>query len=204
MNIAQLLRTTMAAAAVVSTLGMVPSAGAATTTAAPTASDRLNEPGPEAQALARRVGAWDGPGAAPVTVTGLIAQRRMIGPMLEEILSPGPDATVPPFSRADYLTFSRIEGRWQYMSMDSRVPLGLMPAWSLDADPEQRIFVSFQPFATPGTGFAGPVATGQMWRMEQVISRLDADHEQKDQYFTPAGDAPVKWLGKRYSYTRRR
>jgi hypothetical protein len=38
MNIAQLLRTTMAAAAVVSTLVMMPSAGAAT----PTASDRLS------------------------------------------------------------------------------------------------------------------------------------------------------------------
>jgi hypothetical protein len=42
-----------------------------------------------------------------------------------------------------------------------------------------------------------------MFRMEQVIQRQDADHETKDQYFTPAGDAPAKWLAKRYSYTRR-
>jgi hypothetical protein len=210
MSIARLLRTAAAIAAVssaLSLLGMAPSTHAQT----PTASDRLNELGPEGQALARRVGTWDvtitrwdSPDAAAVMVTGLVAERRMIGPMLEEILTPGPGASVPSFSRADYLTFSRIEGRWQYMSMDSRVPLGLMPAWSLDPDPEQRIFLSFMPFATPGTGFTGPVATGQMWRMEQVISRLDADHEQKDQYFTPAGDAPVKWLGMRYSYTRRK
>ena len=86
------------------------------------------------------------------------------------------------------------------MSMDSRVPFGLMTAASLDSDPAQRVFVAFTPFATTGSG---PVASGQMFRMEQVIQRQDADHETKDQYFTAAGDAPAKWLAKRYSYTRR-
>jgi hypothetical protein len=210
MTITRLLRTVAATAALSSVLGalvMAPSARAD----APTASDRINELGPEGKALARRVGTWDvtatswtGPGAAPVTVTGLVAQRRMIGPMLEEIMSPGPNASMPPFNRADYLTYSRLEGRWHYMSMDSRVPLGFMPAWSLDADPEQRIFMSFLPFATPGTGFNGPVATGEMWRMEQIVTRPDADHEVKEQYFTRAGENPVKWLGERYSYTRRK
>lgn len=197
-------RTLAVALALAMTLGV----GQISAAQRPTTADRLNELGPEGLALSRRIGTWDvtitnwdAPGAAPVTVAGLVAERRMIGPMLEEILRPGPGATVTPFSRADYLTFSRLEGRWQYMSMDSRVPLGLMSAWSLDADPEQRIFLSFLPFAT--TGFSGPVATGQMWRMEQVIVRQDADHETKDQYFTPAGGAPIKWLGKRYSYTRR-
>jgi hypothetical protein len=173
-----------------------------------TATERLNQPGPQAQALARRVGtwdvsftAWDAPGAEPAVVTGLVAERRMIGPMLEETLRPAPDATGTPFVRVDDLTFNRLEGRWQYMSMDSRVPFGLMTAASLDADPEQRVFVSFVPFATTG---GGPDASGQMFRMEQVIQRQDDDHETKDQYFTPAGGAAVKWLAKRYSYTRRR
>ncbi len=172
-----------------------------------TATERLNRPGPQAEALARGAGTWDvtftnweAPGAEPSVVTGLVAERRMIGPMLEEILRSSPDAGGAPFVRVDDLTFNRLEGRWQYMSMDSRVPFGLMTAASLDADPAQRVFVVFTPFATTGSG---PVASGQMFRMEQVIQRQDADHETKDQYFTPAGSAPAKWLAKRYSYTRK-
>jgi len=42
-----------------------------------------------------------------------------------------------------------------------------------------------------------------MTRMEQVIIRQDADHEVKDQYFTPADGTGTKWLAKRYSYVRR-
>ena len=203
MNLAR-LRTAVAIALAMSCVF----AGAQAGSAEPrTPTERLNQPGPEGQAVARRVGTWDvtftnwdAPGAQPTTVTGLVAERRMIGPMLEEILRPAPNAAGTPFVRVDDLTFNRLEGRWQYMSMDSRVPFGLMTAASLDADPEQRVFVTFTPFATTGNG---AVASGQMFRMEQVMQRQDADHETKDQYFTPAGGAPAKWLAKRYSYTRR-
>ena len=203
MNLAR-LRTAVAIALAMSSV----LAGAQANSAEPqTPTERLNQPGPQGEALAREAGTWgvtfttwDAPGAEPTVVTGLVAERRMIGPMLEEILRPVPNAGGPPFVRVDDLTFNRLEGRWQYMSMDSRVPFGLMTAASLDADPEQRVFVTFTPFATTGSG---PVASGQMFRMEQVIQRQDADHETKDQYFTLAGDAPAKWLAKRYSYTRR-
>ena len=163
--------------------------------------------GPDGEALAKRAGiwdvtftSWDKPGAAPMTVTGLVADRQMIGPMLQETLHPGPGASVPPFTRIDDLTYNRIEGRWDYMSMDTRVANGLMSAWSLDHDPGERIFVSFQPFATAG---GGAEVSGRMWRMEQVMARQDADHDTKDQYFTPANGTGVKWLAKRYSYARR-
>jgi hypothetical protein len=196
------------AAAIVVAISSVLATAQAASVEPTTPTERLNQLGPEGQALARQAGTWDvtftnwdAPGAEPTVVTGLIAERRMIGPMLEEILRPAPNAGGGPFVRVDDLTFNRLEGRWQYMSMDSRVPFGLMTAASLDADPEQRIFVSFTPFATTGSG---PAASGQMFRMEQVIQRQDADHETKDQYFTPAGGAPAKWLAKRYSYTRRR
>ena len=195
------------AAAIVVAMSCVSAAAWSAPDEPQTPTARLNQPGPEAQALTRRAGTWDvtftnwdAPGAEPTVVTGLIAERRMIGPMLEEILRPAPNASGTPFVRVDDLTFNRLEGRWQYMSMDSRVPFGLMTAASLDADPEQRVFVTFAPFATTGSG---PAASGQMFRMEQVIQREDADHETKDQYFTPAGGAPAKWLAKRYSYTRR-
>ena len=163
--------------------------------------------GPDGRELAKRAGlwdvtftSWDKPGSAALTVTGLVAERQMIGPMLQETLHPGPGTSVPSFTRVDDLTFNRIEGRWDYMSMDTRVANGLMSAWSLDHDPGERIYVSFQPFATAGNG---PGVSGQMWRMEQVMIREDADHDTKDQYFTPADGTGTKWLAKRYSYVRR-
>jgi len=177
---------------------------AAPTQIAQSADKRLSELGPEGQALAKRAGTWDvtlttfsRTRGAPVTLSGLVAQRQMIGPMLQEILRSTP-ASASSFERVDDLTFNRLEGRWDYMSMDSKVPDGLMVAWSLNNDPGERIFVSFLPFATAGNE---PKATGQMFRMEQIIIRKDANHEVKDQYFTPAG--ATKWLAKRYTYTRR-
>lgn len=180
-----------------------PSAGAA----GASANARLSALGPEGQALATRAGTWDATltsfsrfGGAPVVLSGLVAERQMIGPMLQEILRSVPGAPGPRFERVDDLTFNRLEGRWDYMSMDSSVPNGLMVAWSLDHDAGERIFVSFLPFATAGDG---PEATGQMFRMEQVITRLDADHEAKDQFFTTSDGTGTKFLAKRYSYTRR-
>ena len=168
---------------------------------------RMSTLGPEGQALAKRAGTWDATltsfsrsGGAPATLGGLVAERQMIGPMLQEILRSVPGMSGPSFERVDDLTFNRLDGRWDYMSMDSNVPDGLMVAWSVDHDPGERIFVSFLPFATAGSGSD---VTGQMTRMEQVIIRQDADHEVKDQYFTPADGTGTKWLAKRYSYTRR-
>ncbi|MCW6508775.1 DUF1579 family protein [Lichenifustis flavocetrariae] len=170
------------------------------------ANDRLIQLGPEGKALAQRAGTWDAtftswdtPGAAPVTTGGLVAEREMIGPMLQERLHTVA-GVVPAWTRIDDITFNRTEGRWDYMSMDTRAAAGMMPAWSLDHDPAERIFVSFQPFALPGNG---PEATGQMMRMEEIITTEDADHEVKDQYFTPADGTGTKWLAKRYSYVRR-
>lgn len=153
----------------------------------------------ENQALAKRVGIWDAtftswakPGARPTVTIGLVADRRMYGEMLQEVLRG------PGFVRVDDLTFNALEGRWNYVSMDSRVPYGLlMPAWSIDRDPANRIFLNFEPFALPG-----PSGSGELTRMQQIVILRDADHEVKDQYFTPAGGS--KWLAKRYRYTRRR
>jgi len=140
----------------------------ADSTAAPpprqTASSRLSALGAEGQALAMRAGTWDTTltsfsklGAAPVVLSGLVSERQMIGPMLQDILRSVPGASGPPFERVDDLTFNRLDGRWDYMSMDSGVPDGLMVAWSIDYSPGERILVSFLPFATAGSG---PDATG--------------------------------------------
>jgi hypothetical protein len=39
-------------------------------------------------------------------------------------------AGIPDFRFIEYLTFNRVEVRWQYVSMDTRAPIGLVPARS--------------------------------------------------------------------------
>ena len=146
---------------------VVPSA-IAVAQSARSAAERLNELGPENQALLSRSGAWDvtetiwdAPGAAPVTTTGLVAHRQMVGSMLQEIIRPAADATPGAIKRIDYLTFNRVEGRWDYVSMDVRSPVGIMPAWSFDRAGDGGIVLLFAPFAVAGSG---PEVTGRLLR----------------------------------------
>ena len=176
--------------------------------ALPSANDRLNQLGPEGKELATRAGTWDvtfteweKDGAIPVTTGGLVAEREMIGSMLQERLHTMPGASGPSWTRIDDLTFNRVTSRWDYMSMDTRAAVGLMPAWSLDRDPANRVFLSFMPFALAGDG---STVSGQLLRMEQIIITSDADHETKNQFFLPADGKGTKWLAKRYSYVRRK
>jgi len=192
---------TLAGVGILTTLGT-----AAPAQQVPGARERLSQLGPEGQALAQRAGTWDvtlttfsRTGAAPVVLSDLVARRQMIGPMLQEVLRSAPSTPGPAFERVDDLTFNRTEGRWEYMSMDTNAAAGLMVAWSLDRDPANRIQVGFLPFADAGSG---PEATGQMLRMEQTIIHQDANHERKDQYFTPSGGEAAKFLMKRYTYVR--
>ena len=172
-----------------------------------TAAEQMLALGPEAQALAARAGLWDmtqtnwsSPGAAPVTIPGLAAERHMIGPFLGEVVHPGPDSSAAPFTRLDYLTLNRVIGRWDYVSMDTRSSNGIMTAWSLGRDPADRIDLVFQPLAIAG---GGSEIKGQMLRMEQIITHEGPDRDMKDQYFTLADGVGTKWLARRYAYVRR-
>src|SRR4051794_37681134 len=105
--------------------------------------------------IAARTGLWDvtetvwaSPGAAPVTTTGLVAERRMMGTMLQEVLRVGENPSSP-VDRIDYLRYSRSEGHWDYVSMDTRADVGIMPAWSFAAGDNTRIDLTFAPFALP-------------------------------------------------------
>ena len=169
------------------------------------AAARLNELGPENGAMARGVGLWDvtdtvweNSGAAPEVSTGLVAERRMIGSMLQETLRYASDS-LKTILRTDYLTFNRVERRWQYVSMETRAPVGIMTAQSYGRDRDDHILITFQPFA-----IAGPEqnVSGQMLRMRQEITSQGPDRQVKDQYFTLADGASDEWLAHRYAYTR--
>ena len=171
------------------------------------AAARMNELGTESQGLVQRVGlwdmtetVWDTPDAAPVTTTGLVAERRIIGSMLEEIVRPMSDVSPAAIKRIDYLGYNRVEGRWDYVSMDTRAAVGIMPASSLTRGEDAKIVLTFQPFAVPG---AGQDVTGQMLRMEQVIMFQGADRDVKEQHFIMADGTGTMWLAHRYAYVRR-
>ncbi|MFZ6642528.1 hypothetical protein ACO0LL_22575 [Undibacterium sp. TC4M20W] len=183
----------------------------AQTPPAPTATDitpaSMNMLGREGDALASRVGLWDvvetawsRPGATPEIIRGQVAERRMVGLYLQELLHPSADAVGKGVNRLDYLGFNRVTGRWEYLSMDARVAVGLMPAGSFDKDNVERIRVQFDPFVVPGSG---NVVTGQLLRMEQVYEKSGPDNEVKNQYFILADGSGTKWLAHQYIYTRR-
>ena len=153
--------------------------------------------------MARRVGLWDvtetvwaAANAEPDVQTGATAERRMLGSYLEETIRSASGVVL----RIDYLTFNRVIGRWDYVSMDTRAPVGIMPATSYSRESDGRIVVTFQPLVVVGPG-SNP--TGQMLRLTETVADQDADHDTKDQTFILADGSGTAWLAHRYAYARR-
>jgi hypothetical protein len=126
---------------------------------ATSAADRLNELGPENAAMAAYAGlwdvtetVWDKPGGNPVTTTGLVAERRMIGSYLQEFIRPASDTSNQDIKRIDYLSFQRMEGRWKYVSIEMRAPVGIMPAYSFDRGDAAGVVLVHDAFAITGGG----------------------------------------------------
>lgn len=171
------------------------------------AARRLNEPGPENSEMAKRAGTWDvvetiwsAPGAEP-TATRHVAERKMIGSFLQETIQPLAGSPVADFRRIYYLSFNRVEGRWKYVSIDTRNPVGLMPAASFAAAEAGGIHLIFEPFAVTGPGAE---VAGQMLRMDEIMTIEDADHDSADERFIMADGSGKMWTAFRYEYVRRR
>jgi hypothetical protein len=193
--------------AVTSACAMALFAGSAFTQQSPqTAIERMQEPGREAVALARRAGLWDvtitfrpSPDIKPIVLDGLVAERKMIGLFLEETLRPGAGSAIPDFRRISYLTYSRVEGRWQYVSLDTRFPAGLMPAYSPDRGIDGKITFQFESLAFAGFG---QDVEGWMLRSNYVILPHSDDAEVAQQYWTRADGSERQWLAVEYRYKR--
>ena len=167
----------------------------------------MSQPGPEETDLRTRTGTWDvvaklwpAPGAQPIVTRGLIAERKMIGPILQEIMRPAPGSDAADFRRLDYLNFDRVEGRWKYVSMDTRFPVSIMPAWGFGPTPADRIVVRFATQAFVGFGAE---VEGRFMVSEMSITKQDADHELKQQQVNMATGGGSPWLFVQYEYTRR-
>jgi len=171
------------------------------------AAARMNELGPENSQLAQRAGTWDvvetvwaSPGATP-TAHKFVAERKMVGAFLQETIQPAPGAAGPDFRRMYLLSFNRVEGRWKYVSLDTRNPVGLMPAASFGPGEKGNFTLLFEPFALAGPG---PAVAGQMLRMDEVFTRQDADHDSAEERFMLADGSGNMWLAYKYDYVRRK
>ena len=165
----------------------------------------MQQPSPETAAMSTRAGSWDvsdifhiAPDAAPEVTNGLVADRRVVGSHLEEILHKAGDDTP---LRIDYLGYDATAGQWDYVSIEARIPVAVMKATSSGRDDPERVTLRFEPFAAPPIT---PAWDGRFLRMEQVIAEDCPDHETKDQYFTLADGSGTRWLAHRYDYRRRR
>jgi len=192
--------------------GAAPSPGRTTQPAPPppgaSAVERMQALGPEGTELARRAGTWNvvstlrlTPTAAPIVTTGLVAERTMVGLYLQEIMKPAPGSNGPDFRRIAYLTFNRVEGRWQYVSLDTRLPVGIMPAYSFGRDQGRDITLQFEPIAFVGFGRE---VEGRMIRSNFVIARASDDHDFGRQYWVQSDGDGQEWMAVQYEYTRKR
>jgi hypothetical protein len=171
----------------------------------PTAIQRLKEPSAETDLLQTAVGTfdvhsrlWPAEGAEPV-VTDAVARRRMVdGLYLEEIMEPGAGATEP-FSRICYLDFNPLSNRWEYVSLDTRIPAQLMCEFSNDRTLlEQSTVVLHLPgFVLPGWGTE---VTGQSVRQRREITLADPDHQEVRQYWSLPNAS--EYLAVEYLYSR--
>jgi hypothetical protein len=173
----------------------------------PSAAERMAAPGPEERVLHGWVGEWDvvasmWPAAdgEPLVTPGLLARREMVGPILQETVTPAPGSDVPAFTRLDFLHFDRVEGRWKYVSMDTRFPVSIMPAASAGPAVDGRIALQFAPQAF--VGFGGEVE-GRFMVSDMVVTAPDADRGLKEQHVLMATGGGGPRLFVRYEYTRR-
>jgi hypothetical protein len=176
--------------------------------APPAAAARLNAVDAQTRVLVARTGTWDvvtkfqpTADAKPVVITGLLAERKMVGRHLAEEMRPIDVTKSPDFTRIAYLQYSSVEARWQYVSLDTRFPVGIMPAYSFDQGKPGEITLEFAPIAFVGMGAD---VDGKMLRSNLVITHDGNDHDIVRQFWISADGTGRQWLGVEYDYKRRR
>jgi hypothetical protein len=174
----------------------------------PPAVRQMSQPGGHEAVLAAQTGTWNvvatmwpAPHVAPIVTRGLVAERAMIGAYLQEIMRPAPGSKVPDFRRLDYLNFDHVEGRWKYVSMDTRFPVSIMLAKSTGIAEDARIALQFEPQAFVGFGAS---VEGRFMLSDMLVTSRDKDHQVKEQRVNLANGTGESWLFVRYEYVRRR
>jgi hypothetical protein len=170
----------------------------------PSALELMLAPGPRTEALAQRVGRWavtmtfrPTPEAEPVIDDDIIADRTMIGGIyMQEIMRPSDGSATPNFRRIAYLSWNRLNDRYDHVSLDTRYPR-IMDYTNFGVDGSNEITFYIERFVDPGFG---PELEGRGMRMRQVVSFDGPDTETVRQYWTPPGGG--EWLVVEYRYRR--
>jgi len=168
--------------------------------------DRLKAAGPETELLRPLSGTftvenrlWPEPGAEPVSSVA-VARRRMVDDMyLEEVMEPPAGDGQPAFTRISYLGFNAVNRRWEYVSLDTRIPAQLMYELSVDdtLGAGQVLVLQLPGFTLPGWG---PEVTGQWARQRRELALENPDRQAMRQYWTLP--AVPEYLAVTYEYTR--
>lgn len=173
-----------------------------------TAAERMQAPGPEGALLARRAGTWAvtstvqlAPDAKPIVTKGLTAERTMVGLYLQEVMHPGPGSAAAEFRRIAYQYYDRVGGRWQYVSMDTRFPVGIMPARTFGPEDGHVLRFEFDDIAFVGLGTE---VEGRTLHSNLIVDRQSDTHEIVQQYMIAADGTGRQWLAVIYDYTRER
>ena len=168
----------------------------------------MQQPGSEEQQLKRRTGTWTvkmtfrpTPDAKPIVTEQLIADRKMVGLYMEETMHPDAGAKMPDFSRVAYQYYSRVEGRWQYVSMDTRFPVGIMPAYSFANESDGKLTMVFESLAFVGLG---KDVEGRMIRSNLEIVAREQRSRVRASVLGAADGTARQWPAVEYEYTRRR
>ena len=186
----------------------VGSSGNASAQESVSAAKRMSQPKAEEQELAANTGTWDvvstlwlTPDADPIVSRGLVAERRMIGNYQQEVMRPAGGADVSEFQRLAYLHYFRVEGCWQYVSMDTRFPVGIMPAKTCEHPRGGTLTLQFD--SLPFVGLGAEVE-GRTVNSNLEIVRDGPNHQFVRQYWTRADGTGRRWLAVQYEYIRRR
>jgi hypothetical protein len=144
---------------------------------------------------------WPGPGAEPIALAPMVAERRLIGEaFLQEIMKPVPGSKQEPFARHAYLSFNNVDRRYEYVSLDTRYPRTMYET-SFDGERAHRdriIEVFIEAFTHPGWGteFVGQA----MKQRREIIVESDRRNVVR-QFWTPPGG--TEFLAIEYIYVKR-
>lgn len=142
---------------------------------------------------------WPKPGAAPIPLGTFKVTRQFVGNFLQEIMEPLPGKNTPPFSRITYLSFNKINQRWEYIVMDTRFPI-MMFETSFDGKIANGKEMTTYLSAFPVPAMIGKETAGQMAKQRRTFSIEGPDRDVMHQYWTlPSGK---EYLAIEYVYKR--
>jgi Protein of unknown function (DUF1579) len=174
------------------------------------AADKTADPKPAAPELLQNMQGnwavvqkmWPGRNQPPVDLPSATAKRRLIqGSFLEEVMEPAQNAAEP-FNRTAYLSFNTTSRRFEYFSLDSRMPQ-MMNERSGVAEPSigpgETIDLDGSHFVAPTWGNAHNVP----FRYRLRVGGVMGDRQLVQLLLTPEfGKDRAEFVAFEYRYTR--